>query len=234
MKISTIDKIFKYFYVSFLTTFVCYIAYFTAVLLISPKNDLHNRGFIKCTKELVIGLGECESGQISCVFGSFYSDAKCNSDVIFAGFANWVKGKQPTPWANYIFEPAWQDESENPYLSDPAKDMENMAIDREYMLKKEQELENIKNRSLKVDENVIISDPEATDEPVTAPESEAQTESDFEQNIDDESDIGAIGNGDKTAKKIEPLPEKKIKSDSEKIAERAKNEVLKKEKNKND
>lgn len=227
MKINTIDKIFKWFYIVFLTALIIYIAYFTVALVLSPKNDLKNRGFVACTKELVMNLGACESGQFTCVFSAFYNDTKCNSAIIFKGFANWLKGEQSAPWSNYIFEPLLPKTSENFYQSNSAEDMENMELEHKFMQQKLDELETIKNKALKSDESVIISDPEIDEEPKNEPQ-EPETEADFEQNIDDESAIGDLNNGDETAQKIEPLPEKKLKSDSEKIAEKAKNEVLKK------
>jgi hypothetical protein len=229
MKIHTIDKIFKFVYVFFLTVIVSFVLYMMTVLIISPKNDLKQRGFIACTRELVLKLGECESGQMGCVFTSFYKDIACNSGVIAKGFTDWLKGMQSTPWANYIFEPEWQEESENPYLGNPETDMENMAFDREFMRQKEQELEDIKNRSLKADETVIISDPETEIEPDGEEKSEPETVEKTEQDIDDEALIGEIGEGDLLKEKIEKLPPQKLKNDSDKIAQKAKNEVLKKE-----
>ncbi len=233
MKIHTIDKIFKFVYVFSLVLIVSFVLYMMTVLIISPKNDLKQRGFIACTRELVLKLGECESGQIGCVFTSFYKDVACNSGIISKGFTDWLKGKQSTPWANYIFEPEWQEESENPYLGNPETDMENMAFDREFMRQKEQELENIKNRALKADETVIISDPETEIEPDGEEKTEPETIEKTEQNIDDEALIGEINIGDVSQEKIEKLPPQKIKNDSDKIAQKAKNEVLKKE-NKNE
>ena len=228
MKIATLDRFFKYVYIWSLIVLVSYVLYMMTVLIISPKNDLKNRGFVCCTKQLAFNLGKCESGQMMCVFKAFYKDVACNSGVIYEGLADWIKGEQNTPWANYIFEPEWQEESENPYLSNPKEDMENMALDREFMLQKHQELENIKNRNLKADENVIISDPEA--ENVSEP-TENVTQEEFidekEQNIEDEALIGEISEGDKEKGKTEKLPEQKLKSNSDKIAQKAKNEVLK-------
>lgn len=228
MKINTVDKIFKWLYIVFLTALIIYVAYFTIVLVLSPKNDLKNRGFVACTKELVMNLGECKSGQFACVLGSFYDDTECNSAVIFKGFANWLKGKQPAPWSNYIFEPMLIDNSENPYAGNPAEDMETMQLEHDFMQQKLDELEAIKNRSLQTDESVIISDPEVDTE-LKIELQEPENETDFEQNIDDESAIGELNNGDESLRKIEQLPEKKIKSNSEEIAKRAKKEVLKEE-----
>lgn len=230
MKINTIDKIFKFVYLFALIVLVSYVIYMMAVLVIAPKNDLKQRGFVACTRELVLNLGKCESGQMGCVFKAFYKDTACNSKVITNGFIAWVKGEQSTPWANYIFDPEWQEKSENPYLSNPQEDMENMALDREFMLQKQKELEDIKNRSLKADETVIISDPEAEIEPKEEKAPQEAVE-ETEQNIDDEALIGEIGESDFSKEKIEKLPEQKIKSNSDKIAQKAKSEVLKEENN---
>lgn len=228
MKINSIDRILKWFYFGFLAVLLSYVFYFAIVLLLSPKNDIKNRGFVACTKELVVNLGECESGQLSCVLGSFYDDTKCNSQIIFTGLKNWLKGEQTTPWSNYIFEPILLETSENYYPGNPAEDMENIELEHKFMQQKLNELEAIKNKALKSDETVIISNPEIEEEPKNEPQ-ESENIIDFEQNIDDESDIGELDDGDKNAQKIEPLPEKKIKSNSEEISQKAKSEIFKKE-----
>ncbi|MDY6365023.1 MAG: hypothetical protein SPL73_09085 [Cyanobacteriota bacterium] len=204
-----------------------YIIYFAIVLVLSPKNDLKNRGFIACTKSLVINLGECESGQTGCVLSSFYDDTKCNSKVIFNGFMNWLKGNQSAPWSNYIFEPELQEKSENPYIGNIKEDMQQIELDRKFMKEKENELEIIKNKKLKAQENVIIYDPEVEEESVYNLEIKPENNIDFESDIDDEAAIGELTKGDEKSHKIEQLPEKKIKTNSEKISQKAKNEIFK-------
>lgn len=229
MKLKMLDKIFKITYVVLLIFLVIYVIYMTVVMIMSPKNDIKNRGFIACTKQLVVDLGECESGQIKCVLKGFYQDTICNSAVVFDGFGQWIKGEQKTPWANYVFEPELPENIDEDYDSDPVQDMKNMVIDREFMLQKHQELENAKNRALQTNDNVIISDPE-TDEEFYDEEENSEEKvavDDPEQNIDDEAMIGEIGEGDKQKEKIEQMPEPKINSDSDKIAQKAKKEVLK-------
>ena len=137
MKTEQLDNILKYIYFLILFCIVGTAIYLTTVLIISPKNDLKNRGFIACTKSLVFNLGECKSGETGCVFNSFYQDTSCNLGVIADGFSAWIKGEQSTPWANYIFEPEWQEESENPYVGNPKEDMENMRLEREFILQKQ-------------------------------------------------------------------------------------------------
>ena len=221
MKIKTLDKIFKILYGGFLAALVAYVIYMMMVLVISPKKDLKQRGFIACTRELVLNLGDCERGQLGCVLKAFYGDTACNSKVIYKGLTAWLKGEQSTPWANYIFEPQWQEEAENPYMGNPQKDMENMALDREFMLQKERELENIKDKALKVQESVIISDPESQIEPEIEILKEEKEAENLSQDINDEADIGEISKGDKKEEKIEKLPEPKLKSNSDKLAKKA-------------
>lgn len=228
MKIEKIDKVFKYIYFLILFCIVSTAIYLTTVLIISPKNDLQNRGFIACTRDLVLNLGECKSGETGCVFKSFYKDTSCNLGVIADGFSAWIKGNQSTPWDNYIFEPEWQEKSENPYLSNPKEDMENMRLDREFILQKQQELENIKNGKIKANKEVIIFDPEFENiEEIVEDEVIEDDEEDINQDITEESLIGEMDNGSATEQKIEKLPESKIKNDSDKIAQKAKEEILK-------
>lgn len=232
MKTEKLDKLFKYIYYIVLTCIVGSAIYLTAVLIISPKNDLKNRGFIACTKKLVLNLSECKSGEIKCVFKSFFGDTVCNMNVVFDGFSAWIKGKQSTPWENYIFEPKWQEESENPYLSNPQEDMENMRLEREFILQKQQELENIKNKNKKSD--VIIFDPENdVEDEIIEEEFVDEKVSDENQNISEEAFVEKIENDNTKGQKTEKIIEPKIMSNSKKIAEKAKNEVLSKE-NKNE
>lgn len=228
MKIEKIDNVFKYIYFLILFCIVSTAIYLTVVLIISPKNDLKNRGFIACTKNMILNLGECKSGETGCVFKSFYRDTICNLGVISDGFSAWLKGNQSTPWSNYIFEPEWQEKSENPYLSNPKEDMENMRLEREFILQKQQELENIKKGNMKADDKIIIFDPESENiEEMVEDEIINENTEDVVQDITEESLIGEFDKDDKSEQKTEKLPEVKIKSDSEKIAQKAKKEVLK-------
>jgi hypothetical protein len=92
-----------------------------------------------------------------------WQDMKCNGSVVLGGFGAWVKGEQSTPWANYLFEPKALAEidEETPYIGNVSSDMGDMEKQRLFIEAKHTELEEIKNRQLQLNENVIMSAPDA-------------------------------------------------------------------------
>lgn len=84
---------------------------FFALIMMSPRQDIHKRGFIPCTEQLVENFTAC-NGKTLCMCGTVLQNTHCDFKVIFQGFGNWMDGQQPTPWANYIFEPVLLEEEE--------------------------------------------------------------------------------------------------------------------------
>lgn len=155
------DKVFQYLYYTFLTLFTLFVIYLTTVLYLAPRNDKLERGFIPCTKELVFALSGCESGHLKCPLKLLWQDMKCNIGVITTGAKSWLKGKQPTPWANYLFEPQLLTEEEiSQYPDDATLDMQDLEQQHLFIEQKNQEFEAAKKRLLNIDEDVILSDPE--------------------------------------------------------------------------
>ena len=101
---------------------VCLI--FSLIVVLSPHSDGKMRGFSPCTYELAISLSQ-QSGQgkLWGVVGAVTNANLCYVSVIREGVELWVKGKQSTPWANYMYEPApfYEDENIEPYPDDLLK-----------------------------------------------------------------------------------------------------------------
>lgn len=153
------DRFFKLLYYYLLGAFVLFVLYLTVMLAISPKQDRQKRGFIGCTEQLVIDVAECERGTIGCPLKHLSKDMKCNTFVILEGLGAWVKGKQNTPWANYLFEPApFEQDDEN--IKNNVENIDNLEQKRLFIQLKQQELEASKARLLNLREDVLMSAPE--------------------------------------------------------------------------
>ena len=189
------DTFFKSLYYCILGFAFLLVVYLTAVLAVSPKNDALKRGFIPCTEAFVLHVSDCERGEIGCITQGLWQDTKCNLSVIAGGFTAWLYGQQPTPWANYLFVPASSAEldEENPYTGVVFDDLNDLADQRLFIEKQQQELEEAKHRALNLDKSVLTpsSDEDNAEkngqyikEPVSP---EIQSE-----NIDDETSIDNI------------------------------------------
>lgn len=161
------EKFFKLLYYYILAAFVLGVLYLSIMLFAAPRQDALERGFIPCTKKLVIDMSACEKGRISCPLKHLVQDMKCNVTVVLDGFGGWIKGEQPTPWTNYLFEPKALAEidEELPYPGNVVKDMNDIEKQRRFIEKKQAELEEAKNRKLELNQNIITGNPEAEEIP---------------------------------------------------------------------
>ncbi len=79
---------------------------FVAVVASAPHNDAKMRGFAPCTyqmaEELSQAAGQHKMRNVITGVGRGYW---CYVGVMRLGAVQWAAGKQPTPWANYLFEP---------------------------------------------------------------------------------------------------------------------------------
>ena len=82
-----------------------FIAFITIVAL-APHNDGEMRGFTPCTYQLVDHLNGQEKIGALDVLGEVNATYLCYFSVIKDGMTLYRQGKQPTPWANYMFEPS--------------------------------------------------------------------------------------------------------------------------------
>lgn len=125
------------------------------LVLLSPRQDAQNRGFIPCTRRLAEKLLDCpEDRKIRCLFGAITRNTWCDMKVIGRGFSGWLSGKQPAPWSNYIFIPesvrdeTFDKDAEAEYL----KNNPSPAAEMQKLQKLNEELENEIIRE-EIDEN---------------------------------------------------------------------------------
>lgn len=79
---------------------------FVVMVASAPHNDAKMRGFAPCTfvmaEELSTAASEHKVWQVMTAVGKGYI---CYAGVMRQGVDLWLDGKQPTPWANYMFKP---------------------------------------------------------------------------------------------------------------------------------
>lgn len=151
------ERVFRLIFDTFLAALIAFTIYLIAVLSVSPKNDAQNRGFIPCTKELVVQVSECGRGSLWCMAKGIWQDTKCNVKVVASGVKMWMWREQPTPWANYLFVPSAEAEldEDNPYTGVVAEDVQTLENQRSFIEQHQQKLEEAKHRELNLNENVL-------------------------------------------------------------------------------
>ena len=130
----------KHWFTVLMSLLVAFYLMVFVFVLVSPKVDKQNRGFIPCTQEMTVKVLENKQQSSSRLIKIVLDNTFCDIKVVTKGFTDWLRGKQPTPWANYFFEPEveqneTQDDEEllkfyeeNPYLSE---DMKKLDIERQ-------------------------------------------------------------------------------------------------------
>lgn len=73
------------------------------LVLVSPRVDAQNRGFVACTKQMAENLVECNNKKI-CMITKILDNTLCDIKVITDGIKFWINGEQSSPFANYIFK----------------------------------------------------------------------------------------------------------------------------------
>ncbi len=204
------ERFFKLLYYYCLGLLVFITVYMVAVLAAAPKNDALKRGFIPCTEAFVTKVSDCERGSLSCIAGGIWQDTKCNLYVIFDGAGAWIRGKQPTPWANYLFEPKAPAEidAENPYIGVVADDVGVLESQRRFLEARQQELDAAKQRNLHLDKNVLATENAEQDRKYKVEETPEPTEQTGDSNIDDEAFLEDFSEqGEKMEKAETPVSE---------------------------
>ena len=145
----------KYWFATIIGILLVFFGLLVGALILSPKQDLQNRGFVKCTQNLIDELSFCNR-KIGCTIVAISENTWCDIKVFVLGFAGWINKNQPTPWSNYIFEPElpisqYVDEAEHKeYIKqnpDTDKEIEKLNILRK-------ELENEQNDQI-IDEKLL-------------------------------------------------------------------------------
>lgn len=79
---------------------------FIVVVAVAPHNDEKMRGFTPCTMMMAEELNMSASQKkIWDVMASVNRGYLCYAAVMREGVGLWLDGKQPNPWANYMFQP---------------------------------------------------------------------------------------------------------------------------------
>ena len=118
------------------------------LLLISPKQDSKERGFVRCTQNMIENLIDCDK-KIGCSLGAIAVNTLCDIKVVGKGVVDWIDGKQPRPWSNYIFEPETEnfesfiDEEER---AEYLQKYPNVEQEMQRLNKLREELENEENK----------------------------------------------------------------------------------------
>lgn len=168
------------------------VVYLTTVIYLSPRADLQNRGFIGCTRQMVIDLQQCQAGEIGCPFRHMVKDMKCNIKVVYIGFADWISGNQPTPWANYLFVPELSEITADDTTSATKRqnEMQNLEKRNLFIEQKQQELEDAKQRMLNIDSGELLANPDIAPQPQKSAVTDAESKVDVStENIDDETNL---------------------------------------------
>ena len=142
------------------------VVYLTTVMYLSPRQDAEERGFIPCTKQLVLALQNCRAGKLGCPLKLLVKDMGCNIGVVGTGVADWFAGKQPTPWANYLFEPKFVATDDEFAAETTSNDgIDDIKAQSMFIEQKLQELEEAKHRQLNITPSELLQNPEQEPKP---------------------------------------------------------------------
>lgn len=126
-----------------------FFAFLITMIILSPKQDVQNRGFVYCTQNLIEELSFCDK-KIGCSVKAIAENTWCDIKVVTTGFMDWKNDKQPLPWSNYIFEPElpidrYVDEEEYKIYMEQNPNTKNEMNELEIFRK---ELENEQNNQI--------------------------------------------------------------------------------------
>lgn len=93
-----------------ISIFVLFYMLVSTLVLIAPRKDSELRGFTACTEVFALEVKACDGSK--CVLKKIVSNSWCDIKVVCSGFADWVSGKQPRPWSNYLFDLEYEEEVE--------------------------------------------------------------------------------------------------------------------------
>ena len=114
------------------------------LVLFSPHQDSQNRGFVPCTYEMAEQIESCNNGKF-CILKAIAQNYVCDGRVIITGFSDWMSGKQPRPWSNYIFTPDSPQYEDDEKIDEYYQSNPDIASEMTDLKQKHDELENKKN-----------------------------------------------------------------------------------------
>jgi hypothetical protein len=112
--------------------------------MFAPHVDSQNRGFVPCTAHMATQVETCHKRK-SCILRAVYDNYVCDGKVILTGFSDWIKGQQPRPWSNYMFEPEILKEEMDEDLKEYYRENPNIDDEMAEIIQKHEELENTQN-----------------------------------------------------------------------------------------
>ena len=137
----------RYWFFVFITIFVLLYLVVFLLVLASPRQDDLNRGFIPCTQKMAQEILVDEKKSSLKLAKIIIANTYCDTKVVFKGLTDWVKGKQKTPWANYLFEPQI-------YKSIDATDEELLKFYKEHP-NINQEMEELNKQRIKLEQMLL-------------------------------------------------------------------------------
>lgn len=127
----------------------CYLCIFLLVLF-SPRRDELNRGFIPCTKAMAGEMFSCRENKIWCMAAAVVKNSVCDARVVWKGLTDWVDGRQPAPWSNYLFEPVIAiQENPDESLAEYYAEHPDTLTDMQQLDRERRELERDLNNSMR-------------------------------------------------------------------------------------
>jgi hypothetical protein len=139
----------KVIFWTFAGLFISAFVILAVLLVISPKQDLENRGFISCSNQFIENVEKCnlidsKYRTVICGLDAVVKNTICDFKVVGEGASKWFSGEQTTPWANYLYEPKLQVNKD--YIFDDVSDeidpeFEKLIIEHK---KLSQDIDNIK------------------------------------------------------------------------------------------
>ena len=131
---------------------ILYLMFF-ALIAFSPRQDKLERGFIPCTKAMMTQMLDCPKNKAICFSEAIFKSTVCDAGVIAKGVKNWLNGEQPTPWANYLFEPELDQPAEHhPELDEFYEQNKNIREDMQLLEKARLDLEGENDEQAKPEE----------------------------------------------------------------------------------
>ncbi|MBR2273881.1 MAG: hypothetical protein IJ864_03500 [Alphaproteobacteria bacterium] len=118
----------EYWFGLLLSTIVVIFALFTVIITVAPDSDARMRGFTPCTYQMAARLSQGTKLKVGEAFKVVWESYGCYLRVMHEGWKGYLHNQQPTPWANYLFEPeTWSDDEDNAE-SALGSDLENASL----------------------------------------------------------------------------------------------------------
>lgn len=148
-----LSKIKKHWFMLLCTMIFVFYFLFLALIFFAPRVDIKQRGFVRCTTQMIDALRNCGKKQVWCASKIVLKNHACDFHVITEGVSAWLKGTQSTPWANYYFEPVIEQES----------DIENEELQAYYQqhLHMLEQMEEINKKHIELETELNAIKPEA-------------------------------------------------------------------------